>query len=103
MSDGDQKIVAQYNFYFLKDWDSSVRILGLKTTDKEKMGRLLKEFEKETGSKNISQFKQWLKKKDYEVLEISLSLDVLIESAKREAKYDQVIRQRQPESSNSWN
>ncbi|MFH2069112.1 MAG: hypothetical protein ABII89_06610 [Candidatus Omnitrophota bacterium] len=102
MFDGDQKIVAQYNFYFLKEWDSSVRILGLKA-GKEKVGRLLKEFQDRTGSKNISQFKQWLKKKDYEVLEISLSLDVLIESAKREAKYDQVIKQCQPEGSDSWN
>ena len=102
MFNGDQKIVAQYNFYFLKDWDSTVRILGLKA-GKEKVGRLLKEFQDRTGSQNISTFKQWLKKKDYEVLEISLSLDVLIDSDKREAKYDQVIRQRQPESSNSWN
>ena len=99
----DEKIVAQYNFYVLKDWDSTVRILGLKTADKEKLGRLLEKFQNITGSQNISQFKEWLKKKNYEVLEISVSLDVLIKLAKREAKYDQVNRQRQPKSSNSWN
>lgn len=99
----DEKIVAQYNFYVLKDWDSTVRTLGLKTADKEKLGRLLEKFQNITGSQNISQFKKWLKKKDYEVLEISLSLDVLVKSAKREVNYDQVNRQRQPKSSNSWN
>lgn len=98
----DQRIADQYNFYVLKDWDSMVRVLGLKE-EEEKASKLLEEFEKATGSQSISRFKEWLEKKEHEVLEISVSLGVLVNSVKTEVKYDQTIWKCQPKGSDSWN